>query len=107
MPDGSNQTLLTNNIEHNTYPSWSPDGKRIIFNSTRDGEQKIYTINSKNGADLKSLANLKDCFFARYSPKGKKIAFLVGGFPSNDIFIADSDGSNQIKFTNRWKKHKK
>ena len=31
---------------------------------------------------------------------GKKIALLVGDFPSNEIYIADADGSNQIKITN-------
>jgi len=99
-PDGSNQILLTGNVGHNTFPSFSPDGKSIIFNSTRDGEQAIYTMNSADGANLKRVAGIKS-YFARYSPNGKKIAFIVGGFPKNDVYIADADGSNQVKITNK------
>lgn len=94
--DGSNQTLLTNNIGHNTFPSFSPDGKLIIFNSNRDEKQAIYMMNSLDGSNLKPLADIKS-FYARYSPNGKKIAFIIGGFPSNDIYIADADGSKAKK----------
>ncbi len=97
--DGTNQARLTGGIGHNTFPSFSPDGKLIIFNSTRDGGQAIYTMNSADGSNLKRFADVKS-FFARYSPNGKKIAFIVGGFPKNDVYIAKSDGSNQIKITN-------
>ena len=99
-PDGTEQTLLTNNIGHNTFPSFSPDGKLIIFNSIRDDEQAIYTMNSADGSNLKRFANVKS-FFAKFSPNGKKIAFIVGGFPKNDVYIAKSDGTDQIKITNK------
>ena len=44
--DGKNDTR---NPFPDTNPSWSPDGKRIVFVSTRDGNKEIYVMNA-NGA---------------------------------------------------------
>ena len=37
-------------------PRWSPDGKRIAWVSTRDGNQDIYTVDA-DGKDVKRLTN--------------------------------------------------
>jgi TolB protein len=97
--DGSNQKLLTNNIGHNFYPSWSADGKRVIFTSERDGEKQVIYSLKTDGTDLKRVLKTNS-FYAKISPDGKKIAYIAGQFPSNNIFIADADGANVIKLTN-------
>ena len=104
--DGSNATLLTGNIGHNVFPGWSPDGRRIIFSSSKR-EQKpdgtfvdgtyVYVMNA-DGSGIAKLGGIKS-FFARFSPNGKKIAYIVGGFPSTSIYIANPDGSGALKVT--------
>ena len=42
--DGSNQTNISNNPTYNVSPSWSPDGKKITFTSSRNGNWEIYSI---------------------------------------------------------------
>lgn len=99
--DGSNQTLLTGGIGHNIFPAFSPDGKSIIFSSSnRDGGNTSYVdgsyvyVMNADGSSVRRLSDIKS-FCARYSPDGKKIAFISGKFPTTEIFIADADGRNQ------------
>ena len=44
--DGSDPTRLTNNPSGDEVPTWSPDGKQIVFNSDRDGMTQIYIMNA-------------------------------------------------------------
>jgi TolB protein len=104
--DGSNQTLLTGGVGHNIFPGWSADSKRIIFSSSKrdkaDGGSYVdgsflYTMNA-DGSALTKIGNIKS-FFARYSPDGKKIAYVAGKFPDAAIYIANADGSGAQKVT--------
>ena len=105
--DGSNPTLLTNNIGHNIFPSWLPDGKQIIFASSRrdqkaDGsyidDSYLYVMNA-DGSNLKKLGSNIQSFFAKFSPDGKKIAYISGRFPSSNIFVANADGLGAVQIT--------
>lgn len=41
---------VVNGPGNNSYPSWSPDGKRLVFSSDRDGNREIY-ISDWDGAN--------------------------------------------------------
>jgi TolB protein len=38
------------------WPQWSPDGSRIVFQLTRDGETHIYTVRP-DGSDLTAIVD--------------------------------------------------
>ncbi len=103
--DGSIQTRLTDGSGHNIFPSFSPDGKRIILSrrDEKDADKSyvdasyLFTMNA-DGSKLAPLSQINS-FFARFSPDGKKIAFIMGNLPANAIYIAKSDGSNMTKLT--------
>jgi len=45
---------LTENAWRNENPTWSPDGRHIIFASNRSGSYQLYTIDY-DGANLRQL----------------------------------------------------
>ncbi|MHC4259964.1 MAG: DUF5050 domain-containing protein, partial [Planctomycetota bacterium] len=54
--DGSEQKRLTNSLGVDWLLSWSPDGKKIAFQSNRDGNEEIYVMNP-DGSEQKNLTN--------------------------------------------------
>ena len=44
--DGTSQTRLTDNSATDANPKISADGRKIVFNSNRDGNQEIYVMNA-------------------------------------------------------------
>jgi Tol biopolymer transport system component len=87
--DGSNLTNITNERYFYDNPQWSPDGSRIAFGSDRNAsdhdvwcnskpqcKSEIYTINT-DGTELKRLTfDRAGDYSPRWSPDGKKIAFM-------------------------------
>ena len=64
-----------------TRPRWSPDGKRIAFLSSRDGEQQVYWI-TLDGGDANPLTSLSGGADTElWSPDGKWIAFVSSVYP--------------------------
>lgn len=60
--DGSGRVKLTDAAAtkgKNLNPAWSPDGSKIAFVSTRDGNFEIYSMNA-NGSNQKRLTNTPD-----------------------------------------------
>lgn len=80
-------------------PVWSPDQKRIAFESTMDGEYAIYTC-SPDGSDLKRLTDLSsDNEQPAWSPDGQKIAFISERDGHSQLYMMHADGSNQTRLT--------
>ena len=66
--DGSEQKRLTHNPAYDISSSWSPDGKKIAFSSTRDGNMGIYVM-SADGSEQKRLThNPADNWKPSWSP---------------------------------------
>lgn len=73
--DGSNQQLLAGGEAWDYLPRWSPDGERIAFTSTRDGDAAIYIVSSQ-GRDLRKISGrnlIVDVM--SWSPDGARVVF--------------------------------
>lgn len=53
-PDGQKRVQLTAGPGVEDSPSWSPDGRHLVFSSTVDGKSQIYMINA-DGKDLERV----------------------------------------------------
>ncbi len=95
-------TLYGITLVHDEYPSWSPDGKKIVFQSNRlDGNFELYSMNA-DGNNIERLTfNTKEDETPVWSPSGKEILFsryLEG--ENNELFTIAPNGSKEKRLTN-------
>ena len=55
--DGSNQTNLTNHGGYDHQPAWSPNGRKIAFNSARSGKGGDIYLMDSDGSNLTPITN--------------------------------------------------
>lgn len=80
-------------------PHWSSDGKKIVFESTKDGMSAIYTI-GVNGTDLRRLTDSKSTDGQpRWSRDSRKIVFYSERDGHLQLYVMNADGSDQRKLT--------
>ena len=81
--DGSERRQLTNDVHRDRGPSWSYDGTRIIFYSTRDGGTYDAWSIRIDGSELTQLTKNLESNFPLLSPDGRRLSFFnidTGGF---------------------------
>jgi len=117
--DGSHFKRLTNYNVYTAEGVLSPDGKKIVFTSLKDGDLDIYTMNV-DGTDVKQLTHTLGYDGGPWwSPDGKKIVYrahhpkdsvevrqykdlLAQGLirPSKvELFVMNADGSDNRQVT--------
>ncbi len=86
--DGSDLKRITDNPDYDAEATISPDGKKIIFTSLRDGDLDIYTMNP-DGKNVKRLTRERGYDGgAFFSPDGKWIVYRAY-HPKTKADIAD------------------
>lgn len=99
--DGSNQTNLSNVMDHDRSPVLSPDGSKILFLSLRGGPgYKIYVMNA-DGSNQNQLTSGGSDGSAQWSPDGSRIVFESDRVLTNrpEIYVMNADGSGQTRLT--------
>ncbi|HZI30115.1 MAG TPA: hypothetical protein VFD64_18230 [Gemmatimonadaceae bacterium] len=95
--DGSNQRQITSLGGANFGPSWTPDGRRIIFSSNyknpRSRNFELYLVNL-DGTGLEQITNHQEFDgFPMFSPDGRRIVWASNRGNSREgdtnLFIAD------------------
>lgn len=73
------ETAITSGEYNDIHPSWSPDGKQIVFSSNRtdDGSYDLFVVN-RDGSDLRQLTAIaEDVRQPVWSPDNEHIAFVM------------------------------
>lgn len=73
----------------------SPDGKTILFELLGD----FYTVPAAGGEAKPLLTGIQFDSMPRYSPDGKKIAFISDRDGADNLWVADADGTNLKQLT--------
>lgn len=103
-PDGTNQMQLP---PAGSFPSWSPDGTKLLFNRTTslDFDQEIYITNADGTGFRQITFNFVQDYRAQWSPDGTRAVFFRF-FNSSDIEIfsintdSPNNGINEVQLTN-------
>lgn len=121
---GAQHLANLNQLTHggqNAEAYWSPDGKRLIFQSTRDGHDcdQIYIMNAADGSDVKLVSTGKGVTTCGYFVDNKTIlyastheaadacparpdrskGYVWAVYPGFDIFLATDAGKILKKLT--------
>jgi Tol biopolymer transport system component len=107
--DGSQVRRLTfNNVEDN-YPSWSPNGKKIIYSSKvglcpgcSSGNAvpfDLFTMNADGRSQVRLLTTPNNEYLPQWSAKNR-IAFTTDRDSNIEIYAMNSDTTGLLRLTN-------
>ena len=86
------ETLITGGT--NTYPSWSPDGKKIVFRRMIGAMNSEVFIANSDGSDQRNLsAHPAFDGWPSWSPDGSRIVFASNRNANYQVFVMKPDGS--------------
>ena len=82
-------------------PHYSPDGKRIVFNSDRSSDNLDLWLSNADGSDAMLLLHFKSAIAAsaRWSPDGQRIVFDSWGDGKGDILVMSAAGGEPLWLT--------
>lgn len=94
-----NPQRITHNETDEGSPAFFPNGKSIIFVSSRNDLNQLYTIDIDGKNEQHFNPNRFDCYSPSVSPDGKKIVYMSARYGDWEIYLIDSDGKNERQIT--------
>ncbi len=104
--DGRPETRLTNDSGGHIRPEWSPDGRRMVFQSLReDGTSQLSIANTDGAGGVRLLVDQPigggssphEGSRIRWSPDGELIAYPVIGDEGTELWTVGPDGEGARK----------
>ena len=90
---------LTNDWSIDVSPSWSPDGKQIVFMSDRTGKPDLFILDAEGGTPKRLTFEGSYSGDPDWSPKGDWIAFASRVDGDFQIFRIRPDGTERTQLT--------
>jgi TolB protein len=104
-PDGTGERTLSQRGDH--WPRWSPDGKKIVFFSTRDDSgatidaaaAEIFTMDADGSSQTQLTFNDVEDQTPEWTPDGRIVFTRRAGPGHWDIWIMNADATDQRQLT--------
>jgi Tol biopolymer transport system component len=96
---GGRAEALTDSPGDDRAPVYSPDGTRILFDSTRDGNTEIYVMNADGSVERRLTNDAGEDWGASWSPDGTLVSFNSNRSGDMEIYVMHADGSSVTQVT--------
>ena len=97
--DGGEKAQLTNNRTINLAPSWSPDGRLLLYTSYKQGHPGLYLYDVVAGRETRIGDRSGSNISGRWSPNGRSIAVAFERGGNTDIYLLDRSGKAVRRLT--------
>ena len=94
-PDGSNLRLVVDDEVNNGFPSWSPDGRRLVFK----GGRRLFVVPAAGGEPVALTGPGYYSNFPEWSPDGRRILFTSNRGGDFDLYTVRPDGADLRRLT--------
>lgn len=100
--DGGDSRQLTKGGGLNLLPSFSPDGKQVLFTSYRYDNPDLFEVPSEGGP-IKRLSQRPGLNTgAKVSPDNQTIALTLSKDGNSELYLLERDGNMNKRLTNAW-----
>ena len=95
--DGSDTRRLTSTKDDDSQPTWSPDGKRIVF--ARGASGRLFVMNADGSGARRVTDELAEETEPAWSPDGRWIAYVQKdpGSSIRELWLVRPDGSRSAR----------
>jgi hypothetical protein len=90
---------ITPNFFSDRNPAWSPDGDRIAFDTTRDGNEDVFAIDVDGGSLDRLTTHPASDTDPNWSPLADALAFTSTRDGADTIYTMDPNGAAQTRRT--------
>jgi Tol biopolymer transport system component len=99
-PDGTGLTNLSHSSARDAYPTWSPEGTRIVFSSNRARGRSLWIMNADGTGVRRLTRGGRDADSApSISPDGRRIVFARRIRGDQEIYVVNLDGTGLRRLT--------
>jgi TolB protein len=97
--DGRDLKVLTNGQSNYGFPSWSGDGRQIVYREATRQRNAILVLEIESGRSRTILEGAAHYNFTAWSPTAEVIAFTADIGGDSDIYTIRADGSGLTRLT--------
>jgi len=97
--DGSGLRILTDGSANFALPSWSPDGRKLVYRVAGKERNGLLIIDVATRAVTRLTSGSAHDNFPAWSPKGDRIAFTSDRDGDYEIYTIRPDGTNLRRLT--------